>query len=189
MNLDVQIEAVLFYKTEPIAKKDIAALLETTVEDIDRALINLRERLCYGAMRIVEEGDTIWLTSAPEVAHIIEKIRKDELVKEIGKAGAETLAIVLYRGPISRSEIDSIRGVNSTFILRNLQIRGLVERIDNPKDSRSFQYKATPSLFAHLGITRREDLPEYVKIMNELDAFEREAKGGNEKEDAPVATE
>lgn len=101
-------------------------------------------------------------------------MRKDELSADIGKAGAETLAIVLYRGPLSRIEIDRIRGVNSTFILRNLLIRGLVERRPHPTDSRSFNYAITPSLLQHLGITSRESLPEFAEVMNSLDVFEKQ---------------
>jgi segregation and condensation protein B len=114
------------------------------------------------------------MVTAPEAHEIIEAMRKDELSGDIGKAGAETLAIVLYRGPISRAEIDRIRGVNSTFILRNLLIRGLVERRQHPTDSRSWVYATTPELMNHLGIQSREMLPDFVAVMDSLDAFEKQ---------------
>jgi segregation and condensation protein B len=108
------------------------------------------------------------------VSATIEKLKKEELRGDIGKAGAETLAIILYRGPLSRIEIDRIRGVNSTFILRNLLVRGLIERRDHPTDSRSFTYAITPTLLNHLGISHREALPEFDVIMNALDSFEKQ---------------
>jgi segregation and condensation protein B len=75
-------------------------------------------------------------------------------VKDLGKAGLETLSIILYQGPISRAEIDYIRGVNSNFILRNLLIRGLIERVENPHDQRSFLYKPTLELISYLGLSK-----------------------------------
>ncbi len=91
--------------------------------------------------------------------------------RDIGKAGAETLSIVLYKGPISRSEIDRIRGVNSSFILRNLLIRGLVER-EVVKNNALFSI--TPSLLAHLGISNKTELPNYAQVLDELEKFEQQ---------------
>jgi len=76
----------------------------------------------------------------------------------------------MYRGPISRAEIDRIRGVNSSFILRNLLIRGLIERSDGGSE-RSYSYQTTPSLLAHLGIEHKEQLTNYATVAAELDAF------------------
>jgi segregation and condensation protein B len=78
---------------------------------------------------------------------------------------------VLYKGPITRAEIDYIRGVNSNFILRNLQVRGLVEKIDNPADQRSYLYKPTFQLLEFMGVTRLEDLPEYAGTTDQLASF------------------
>jgi len=175
MPLDAAIEAVLFYKTEPMERASLASFLSVPEEELAAGLNALRVRLVHGATRIIETGDTVQLVTAPEVAALIERLRADELSREIGKAGAETLAIVAYRGPLSRAEIDHIRGVNSAFILRNLQIRGLIERIAHPTLPRSFQYAATPALYAHLGITKRDELPEFETIMREIDTFERTA--------------
>jgi chromosome segregation and condensation protein ScpB len=72
---------------------------------------------------------------------------------------------------LSRREIDYILGVNSNFILRNLLVRGLVEKIDNPKDQRSFLYRPTFDLLSYLGISRIDDMPEYSSVKKELEAF------------------
>lgn len=175
MNLETRIEAVLFYKTEPLTKNDLANLLSVSLEDIETALGALQESLRDRGVRLVTTDTEAQLVTAPELSEFIDGIRKDELEKEIGRAGAETLAIVLYRGPLSRAEIDRIRGVNSAFILRNLLIRGLVERRAHPTDARSFVYAATSDLLNHLGIDRRESLPDFGEIMNALDAFEKQA--------------
>jgi segregation and condensation protein B len=78
---------------------------------------------------------------------------------------------VLYHGPISRREIDYVRGVNSAFILRNLLVRGLVEKTDAKEGERSFTYKPTLELLSHLGVTKIEEFPEYEQVKNELREF------------------
>lgn len=172
MDLGVRIEGVLFYKTEPMKKTALADFFGVSVDELNTALMHLSERLKGGATRLIFTDTTVQLVTAPEISDTIEALKKDELRGDIGKAGAETLAIILYRGPISRIEVDRIRGVNSTFIIRNLLMRGLVERRDHPTDSRSFLYAITPTLLAHLGISRREDLPQFADILTALEQFE-----------------
>lgn len=176
MKLESQIEGVLFYKTEPVKKLFLADFFDITPEELESALAHLGESLEHRGLSLLSTDTTVQLATDPELAEIIDSLRTDELSRDIGKAGAETLAIILYRGPLTRGEIDRVRGVNSTFIIRNLLVRGLVERRTNPSDSRSFLYAITPSLLQHLGIEKREDLPEFEAIMNSLDRFEREQK-------------
>lgn len=95
-----------------------------------------------------------------------------ETDRDIGDAGLEILGILLYRGPSTRSQIDYIRGVNSSSTLRNLLARGLVERAGNPEDAREFLYRPTVECMAHLGVRSKEELPEYATIAHELAAFE-----------------
>lgn len=170
MELDQQIEGVLFYKAAPLKKATLCKILSCTNEELVAAIDTLRERLHAGATRLILTDDTIELVTAPELDALIESVRKDEMKRDIGKAGAETLAIILYRGPIVRAEIDRIRGVNSSFILRNLLMRGLIEKDATQKH---VHYKATTSLLAHLGITDMTELPEFENIMNALDAYEQ----------------
>ena len=170
MPIDVLIEGFLFYKSAPQKKQTIIKIFDISEEDFIQALNILKERLKMGATRVVETDAEIQLVTCPEMAPIIEAMRKNELKMDIGKAGAETLAIVLYRAPISRAEIDRIRGVNSSFILRNLLIRGLVERT-NDKTGGGFKFSATPALLAHLGVTHKHELPDFARISDVLDQF------------------
>jgi len=173
MSLDSQIEAVLFYKTEPFEKDVLAAFFEVSRAEADAGLQILADRLKIGGTRLIMTDTTVQLLTAPEHSELIERLKKDELSSDIGKAGAETLAIITYRGPLSRAEIDKIRGVNSTFIIRNLLVRGLIERRDHPSDSRSFTYAVTPMLLSYLGVTTREELPDFESVMNAVDSFEK----------------
>lgn len=174
MSLDSQIEAVLFYKTEPYEKDVLATFFKVSNEDIETALSALSVRLNQGGTRLIMTDTTVQLVSAPEHSMLIDQLKKEELSSDIGKAGAETLAIILYRGPLSRAEVDRIRGVNSTFIIRNLLVRGLIERRDHPTDSRTFLYAGTPMLFAHLGVTQRNELPDFEAVVSAIDAFEKD---------------
>jgi len=185
MELNGRIEAILFYKSEPVLKKTLADILHVPLDTIESALLELKDVLTHRGIALLATDTSVQLVTAPEMSECIETMRKDELRADIGKAGAETLAIVLYRGPLSRIEIDRIRGVNSTFILRNLLIRGLVERRTHPSDTRSFTYAVTPTLLQHLGITSRESLPEFAEIMNALDTFEHQEEVGSETSVTP----
>jgi segregation and condensation protein B len=172
MTLDAQIEAILFWKGEPVKRKKLASMLNTSEEEIDRGLTSLQGKLEGRGLALVFKEDEVMMATHQDVSAIIESLLKEELVRDLGKAGLETLSIVLYRGPVSRRDIDYIRGVNSHFILRNLLIRGLIEKVANPKDERSFLYKPTLELISYLGITKIEDLPEYNDVRKEVDTHE-----------------
>jgi segregation and condensation protein B len=176
LKLSSQIEAVLFYKNEPMTIKKLCQLLEQDEGAIRSALAELKESLSGRGVTLVTLNDEVSLTTSKDASPIIEKIAKDELSKEIGKAGLETLAIILYNNGASRREIDYIRGVNSTFILRNLSIRGLVLKVPHPKDPRGFLYKPSIDLLAHLGIASLEQLPEFESFQSKLNAVHESQK-------------
>jgi segregation and condensation protein B len=170
MPLDVLIEAVLFYKASPLKKHSLQKLFAVSESDLSLALEQLRARLEFGATRLIETDTDISLATAPELSEFIETLRKGELKGDIGKAGAETLAIILYKEPVSRAEIDRIRGVNSSFILRNLLMKGLVSR---EAAGNTFLFRITPDLLAHLGYTEKKELPRFSEFMTALEAFEK----------------
>ncbi len=182
--LSSQIEAVLFYKAEPLSVKRLAQIFKKDEDEIKNALTELREELKTRGrgLSLVEWEDEVTLGTSKEISNLIETLSKEELVKDLGKAGLETLSIILYQGPISRAEIDYIRGVNSNFILRNLLIRGLIERVENPKDQRSFLYKPTLELISYLGLSKISDLPDYETVRNDIEQF----KHVGEKEEQKI---
>ncbi len=172
-NISSQIEAILFWKAEPVTVKKLASLIgnDINVDVVEQGLIELEKNLKGRGLTLVRTDDEVMLGTAKEFSSLIEALIKDDLARDLGKAGLETLSIVLYEGPISRVNIDYIRGVNSQFILRNLLIRGLVERVDSPTDARSFLYKPTIMLLSHLGISKIDDLPEYESVKKEIERF------------------
>ncbi len=168
MNLEAKIEAILFWKAEPITISKIAKILNEPEAKIFASLDCLSRSLESRGLTVVRKNDEVALGTAPEASSIIEQLTREELSRDLGKAGLETLTIILYRAPVARAEIDYIRGVNSNFILRALQIRGLVEKINNPEDGRSFLYQPTIELLQHLGISRIEELPDYQTTTEKL---------------------
>ncbi len=175
MDLARQIEAILFWKAEPVAVKKLASLLNADMKIVREGLVSLENSLQGRGVTLVQTDDDVMLGTAKELSPLIEQLTKDELTRDLGKAGLETLSIVLYQGPISRADIDYIRGVNSQFILRALLIRGLVERVDNPKDARSYLYKPTLDLLSHLGVSKITELPEYDAVRTDIAAFKQSA--------------
>lgn len=176
MNLEQKIEAILFYKNEPMEIKKLAEILDVKIDELKEALHNLSKSLEGRGICLVETEAEVNLATAPEMKDFIEQIAKDEMSREIGKAGLETLAIVLYNGPISRREIDYIRGVNSTFILRNLCVRGLIEKEPDPKDQRVMKYKGSLSVLAHLGIKKIQELPDFNALKEKTGEIKNDAE-------------
>ncbi|MSR71113.1 MAG: SMC-Scp complex subunit ScpB [Candidatus Taylorbacteria bacterium] len=171
MTLDAQLEAILFWKGESISIKKLAEILNKEQKEISEALSLLEVKLKDRGLTLIYKDGEVMLGTAPEASRLIEVLIKEEITKDLGKAGLETLSIILYQGPVTRGEIDYIRGVNSNFIIRNLLVRGLIERIVSEKDSRSFKYRPTFELLQYLGVSKAEDLPEYTKVRAEIEAF------------------
>lgn len=172
MPIDVLIEGFLFYKASPQKKQTIQKVFGISSEDFTVALEILKTRLQNGATRIIETEEKIQLVTSAEMAPIIEELRKRDFKTSIGKAGAETLAIILYRGPVTRTEVDRVRGVNSSFIIRNLLTRGLIER-NYSKETNSYKYSTSTNLLSHLGVENKHELPNFANINNTLDNLEK----------------
>src|ERR1035437_1311113 len=170
MNLENNIEAILLFKNEPVTITELSKNLGVSKEEIKFALNNLQNFYKDRGIILIILDEKISLGTNPQTSTLIEKLQKEEFSKDLGRAGLETLAIILYKAPVSRREIDYIRGVNSGFIVRNLLVRGLIERSESATGERSFSYKPTLELFRFLGITKKDELPEfndaYSKIAN-----------------------
>jgi len=168
MELESKIEGLLFYKNEELKIDKLASLLDVSVEQINEALAKLENSLSSRGIVLIRKNDSVILGVNSELSPIIETIRKDEISKELTKASLETLSIILYKNNVSRSEIDYIRGVNSSFILRNLLVRGLIEKIVDPKDTRRMLYRPSLDALSFMGITSINKLPNYEEIQKQL---------------------
>lgn len=176
MNQHAQlIEAFLFWKGEPVTVRDLSRALNLSLEIVEEALVSLMERSDDGrGIVLVRYSDKVTLGTHPDTSEVIENLTKEELSKDLGKSALETLAIILYQGPVKRSQIDYVRGVNSQFILRNLLMRGLIDRAQDERDERVFVYSPSLELLTHLGVKNISELPEFEKIIASLESFEKE---------------
>jgi segregation and condensation protein B len=168
ITLESKIEGLLFYKGEDVSIKTLAELLKVSTDEINEALNKLEISLTNRGLVLVRKDQSVVLGITKELSSLIESIRKDEITKELTKASLDTLSIILYKNEVSRSEIDYIRGVNSSFILRNLIVRGLIERVVDPKDSRRLLYHPTFDTLTFMGITSIDQLPNYQEVRNQL---------------------
>ena len=164
MNIEQKIEAILFWKGEPMTRKRLSEILGVGQIEINEGIEKLKENLKNRGVVVVEKDNDITLGTAPEISELIENLQKEELNKELSKASLETLSILLYKNGTTRAEIDYIRGVNSSFILRALSVRGLVEKTIDPKDNRRFIYKPSLDLLSFIGVKSIEELPEFNEI-------------------------
>ncbi|HEX7651775.1 MAG TPA: SMC-Scp complex subunit ScpB [Candidatus Paceibacterota bacterium] len=176
-----QLEAVLFAAGEAVSKKRLAALLEASLDEVDAALGALRSDLSGRGISLVETDSEVELRTAPDAAPLMKKLREGELSRDLGRAGLEALAVILYRNNgATRSEIDWIRGVNSGATVRSLLLRGLVERVEDPADKRKMRYRATTDTLGHLGLSKISDLPRFDELSHETVAAIAAAEKDND---------
>ncbi len=167
MNTVSRVESLLFAAGHPIAVKRLAEILSPlSVSDIESLLKELASEYEKNdrGLRLVFLENKVQLVAAPKSVDIIKNLVKSDFEEDLSPAALETLAIIAYREPLSRAEIENLRGVNCSFILQSLAIRGLLERKNNPQDGRSYVYNITFDFLKHLGLSRLEDLPNYNEL-------------------------
>lgn len=172
-NLAARIEAFLFSEGGAMTLHRLSRLTGVAEKSLKPALEELERRFEGRGITLVRSDTEVSLVTAASVSDEVRAAHLQELNREIGDAGLEVLSIVLYRGPSTRSEIDYIRGVNTSSTIRTLLARGLVERAGNPEDAREYVYRPTVELLAHLGVKTAHELQDYATISSELKAFEQ----------------
>ena len=173
------LEAVLFAAGEPVALSELAGLLEVSKSELTKELEQLQEACRSRGIRLVFDTKTAQLVTAPELADYLARYLQSELRGKLSPAALETLAIVAYKGPVTRPEIEQIRGVQSAQPVRTLAVRGLITEVGRKKEpGRPMLFDTTIELYKHLGITGRDELPQLpAEIVEKLKALPRSAAG------------
>ena len=168
MNLKSKIESLLFVSLRPLSTRKIAELLKSDSEKVKAALNELNEDLKNGdrGIRLLSIGQSWQLGTDPANSPLVREYLKDEQKGELTRPALETLTIIAYRGPIAKAELDIIRGVNCSLILRNLMIKGLIEAVADKEKMETF-YQVTFDFLKFLGLSRPQDLPDYEKLNND----------------------
>ena len=161
--------------------KQLSSLLKKKVEEIKKAGDELVEEYKESkrGVQIIKNGSKYQMVSSPENSKVIKEFIEDETTGELSRPSLEALTIIAYRGPISKIDLDRIRGVNCALILRNLLIRGLIESKSDPKKNENY-YTVTFDFIRFLGINDVGELPEYKRLHMD-DTIDRVLAGANDK--------
>lgn len=160
LSLAALVESLLFVAEGPVELRRLAAALEVSVSDIETALAELERSYHSRGLRLQRARDRVQLTTAPQAAPYIERFLGQGSKSRLSLAALETLAIIAYRQPITRPEIEAIRGVSSDGVIRTLLSKGLIEEVARAEGpGRPIQYGTTFAFLQHFGLTSLQDLP------------------------------
>jgi len=167
MNLRSQVESLLFISNKPLSVKDLTRATKAEIKQVKNSLAELEKEYNQSkkGIRLMTIEDKFQLVSHPDNARLVEKFIRQELTGELTRPSLETLTIIAYRGPITKPELEIIRGVNCGLILRNLLMRGLIEEKPNKKTGQP-AYNITFEFLQYLGLTNVKALPDYEKLSN-----------------------
>lgn len=165
MSLLANIEACLFVATKPLAVKELVKATGATEDEVRAAIDELAKlrNVDGSGIHVLTLDGTVQLVTSPVCAEAVARLAKDEIAPELTRPSLEALTIIAYRGPVTKPEIEAIRGVNCSLILRNLLMRGLVEERE---DAQRFQpvYTLSPDTLRFLGLHDKSELPDYSTL-------------------------
>ncbi len=176
--LSTKLEAMLFVAGEPVTTSQLATALDVAPSVIERGLNELDAALSTRGLRLQRHAGRVQLTTAPQLAELIERFLGLEATTHLTRAALETLAIIVYQQPVTRPQIDSIRGVNSDSMMKSLLHKGLIlesGRADGP--GRPILYSTTPEFLQHFGLNSILEMPALAKPEEEADTHDEMLKG------------
>jgi segregation and condensation protein B len=176
--LSTKLEAMLFVAGEPVTTSQLATALDVAPSVIERGLNELDASLSTRGLRLQRHAGRVQLTTAPQLAELIERFLGLEATSHLSRAALETLAIIAYQQPVTRPQIDSIRGVNSDSMMKSLLHKGLIlesGRADGP--GRPILYSTTPEFLQHFGLNSILEMPSLAKPEEEADNHDEMLKG------------
>jgi segregation and condensation protein B len=160
LSLEAQVESLLFVADEPVSVSRLAEALEVTPGQVENALGELGASYAGRGLRLQRAGSRVQLITAPEAASCVENFLGLEARTCLSRAALEALAIIVYRQPITRPELEAIRGVSSDSVLRTLLSVGLIEEVGRaPTVGRPILYGTTFDFLQHFGLRGLEELP------------------------------
>jgi segregation and condensation protein B len=176
--LSVQLEAMLFVAAEPVSTAQLATALDIAPSVVERGLNELDAALANRGLRLQRNAGRFQLTTAPQLAELVERFLGLEATTHLSRAALETLAIIAYQQPVTRPQIDSIRGVNSDSMMKSLLHKGLIlesGRADGP--GRPILYSTTPEFLQHFGLSSILEMPSLAKPEEEVETHDEMLKG------------
>ena len=171
--LPALLEALLFVADGPQSLPRLASVTGASSAAVQAALLELQEHYATRGLRLQRTRDQVQLTTAPAATPYLELLLGVGGRQRLSQAALETLAIVAYRQPVTRPQVDEIRGVNSDSVFQNLLGKGLVDevgRADGP--GRPVLYGTTPTFLQHFGLNELGEMPDLLNepVLPEEDA-------------------
>lgn len=171
-NLKSALESLFFIANRSLNKNELAKFCSRKVEEIEEPLNQLIEdyQKKESGIRIIQNNQEYQMVTNPNYGPLIQKFLKQEINQELTPASLETLSIIAYRGPIRKSELEQVRGVNCSIILRNLIIKGLIKETNQNdlEQTEDRSYCVSLDFLKYLGINEIKELPNYYKLNNEV---------------------
>ncbi|MEJ2560331.1 MAG: SMC-Scp complex subunit ScpB [Anaerolineae bacterium] len=160
LSLAAIVESLLFVADAPVTVSQLAEAIEHDVRDVEDALQSLAESYLNRGVRLQRKGNQVQLVSAPEAAPYIERFLGLSLSGKLSAAALETLAIIAYKQPITRPQIDAIRGVSSDGVLRTLVSKGLIEEVGRLESvGHPVLFGTTFEFLQYFGLSSLSELP------------------------------
>jgi len=160
LELTSLIESLLFVADAPVMPAQLAAALDVEPKAVEEALDQLAADYQQRGLRLQRKAGRVQLVTAPEAASAVERFLGLELSSKLSPAALETLAIVAYRQPVTRAQVEAIRGVNSDSVLRTLINKGLIEEVGRLEQvGRPILYGTTFEFLQYFGLQDLQDLP------------------------------
>ncbi len=176
--LSVKLEALLFVAAEPATTAQLAEALDVAPSVVERGLNELDASLATRGLRLQRHAGRFQLTTAPQLGELIERFLGLEATSHLSRAALETLAIIAYQQPVTRPQIDAIRGVNSDSMMKSLLNKGLIlesGRADGP--GRPILYSTTPEFLQHFGLNSILEMPPLAQPEEEGETHDQMLKG------------
>ncbi|MFH0873627.1 MAG: SMC-Scp complex subunit ScpB [Candidatus Komeilibacteria bacterium] len=164
-SLASSIESLLLVSAKPLSFRELAQLTQSGTDEVAAAVTQLQSKFndAVGGIRLLVNDKRAQLATDAGQTKLIKAYLQSEITGELTRPSLETLTIVAYRQPVTKEELEQIRGVNCSLILRNLMIRGLVEPRE-AKGGLTTDYSVTMDFLRFLGITKVEELPDYERL-------------------------
>lgn len=159
-SLSALVESLLFVADGPVPLAQLSAALNVTTKQIEAALDELAAHYKERGLRLQRNKDRVQLTTAPELAAHIERFLGLEAVQRLSLPALETLAMVAYQQPVTRPQIEAVRGVNSDAVIKSLLSKGLIEEVGRTEGpGRPILYGTTSEFLQHFGLSAISELP------------------------------
>ncbi len=160
VDIPAALEALLFVSAEPVAPSQLATALEISIAAVEQGLQQLEGELQTRGLRLQRHGGRVQLTTAAEMAELIERFLGLEATARLSRAALETLAIVAYQQPVTRPYIEGVRGVSSDGVMKSLLGKGLIQEVGRAEGpGRPILYGTSPDFLQNFGLNTLTELP------------------------------